>query len=249
MRQIVLDTETTGLSVKDGDRIIELACIELENRNPTGREFHHFVNPNRKISKEALAVHGISEEFVSDKPPFAEIATEFLNFIQGAELIIHNAEFDLEFLDKEIELAGINAKPIDQLCPILDTLVLARERRARGNSLDVLAGEFQVDLSRRERHGALVDAKILLEVYKAMTGGQSDMLFGEEKAGDEPSELERRDDIDLPVIYANEEELALHEQWLEWLDEQSEHGAVWRQIESPEAKEAGEGLLTGVSAE
>ena len=245
MRQIVLDTETTGLEVELGHRIIEVAAIEMDNRVPTDRRFHHFVNPGREVENKALEVHGITNEFLESKPPFSAVAREFVDFIRGADLIIHNAEFDVGFLNHELKVAGEYSEPVEQLCnEIIDTIRIARELRpGRRNSLDALATEYGIDLSVRSKHGALVDAEILMKVYKAMTGGQTSMNFGD---GDGHLPLSakgidhsvRFDGANLPVLRANDEELKLHEQWLDHLDSRCEGGSVWRRAQHSAAMDA-----------
>jgi DNA polymerase-3 subunit epsilon len=179
MRQIVLDTETTGLEVGKGHRIIEIGCIELAERRPTGRTFHRYLNPERVIDDGALAVHGISAEFLADKPRFAEIAGELIEFIAGAELIIHNAEFDVGFLDAEFAAADPLLGRVAQHAAVLDTLALAREKYpGQKNNLDALCKRLNIDNRGRNLHGALLDAQLLTDVYLAMTGGQGDLGFG-----------------------------------------------------------------------
>jgi DNA polymerase III subunit epsilon len=178
MRQVVLDTETTGLEVERGHRIIEIGCVELVNRRPTGRVFHHYLNPGREIDAGAAAVHGITAEKLADKPRFADIAHELLAFLEGAELVIHNAVFDVSFLEQELLLlsraTGTEARRLRDACRVLDTLALARDMHpGQRNSLDALCKRYSVDNSHREYHGALLDARILADVYLAMTGGQS----------------------------------------------------------------------------
>lgn len=178
MRQIVLDTETTGLEPDLGHRIIEIGCVELVNRRPTGRTFHHYLNPEREIEQGALEVHGITAEFLRDKPRFADIADELMDFISGAELVIHNAAFDVAFLDAELRRHAANVpafagRLVSAECRILDTLALARDMHpGQRNSLDALCKRYGIDNSHRELHGALLDARILADVYLAMTGGQ-----------------------------------------------------------------------------
>lgn len=174
MRQIVLDTETTGIDPKQGHRIIEIGCVELVNRKPTGETFHVYINPEREIEQEAIDVHGITNEYLIDKPKFKEIASDFINFITGAELIIHNAPFDVGFMDHEFALARQNLPKTNDICTVLDTLVMARRMRpGQKNNLDALCKYYNVDNSRRTYHGALLDSEILAEVYLYMTGGQT----------------------------------------------------------------------------
>ncbi len=237
MRQIVLDTETTGLDVDEGHRIVEVAGIELFHRVETGKEFHQFVNPGREIEDEALHVHGITAEFLESKQPFSAIAEEFLDFIKGADLIIHNASFDVTHLNNELKIAFGELVLVENHCnSIIDTLQLARSLRpGRRASLDALATNYGVDLSVREKHGAMIDARILLTVWKEMTGGQTAMNFGEGGiAGldtDTEESFARFDGMQLPVLHATPEELKLHENWLEYLDEQSEDGCLWLKLE------------------
>ena len=172
VRQIVLDTETTGLEVTDGHRVIEIGCIELVHRRPTGRDWHRYLKPGREVEPGALAVHGITNEFLATQPGFAEVAEEFLAFIDGAELVIHNAEFDVGFLDAELAAAGI-APPIAERCRVFDTLAMARRMHpGQRNNLDALCKRYNVDNSTRDLHGALLDARILADVYLAMSGGR-----------------------------------------------------------------------------
>ncbi len=174
-RQIVLDTETTGLALED--RIIEVAGVELINRKITGQHFHQYVCPQRQIDQEAVRIHGITEDFLADKPPFSEIIHSFLNFIQGAQLIIHNAPFDLRFLKYEFELTGLAFKEVETYGSVVDTLVLAKKKHpGQQNSLDALCKRYGIDRSSRQFHGALLDANLLTHVYLAMTGGQTSLL-------------------------------------------------------------------------
>jgi len=176
-RIVVLDTETTGLSTREGHRIIEIGCVELINRRLTGRRFHAYVNPERKIDDGAIAVHGISNEFLDDKPLFKQISTEFIAFIENAELVIHNAPFDVGFINNEFSLLGNNTKTIAEFCLVFDTLVYARKKHpGQRNSLDALCKRYGIDNSHRELHGALLDAEILAEVFLLMTGGQSSLI-------------------------------------------------------------------------
>lgn len=180
-RQIVLDTETTGLEWQAGNRVIEIGCVELVQRRLSGKVFHRYLNPDRASEPRALEVHGLTEEFLADKPRFADIADEFLAFIDGAELIIHNVRFDVGFLDYELSLLGGNPVGIRERCPVLDTMTLAKERfPGQKVGLDVLCRRLGVDNSRRNLHGALLDAQLLADVYLQMTGGQGDLGFSEQ---------------------------------------------------------------------
>jgi DNA polymerase-3 subunit epsilon len=175
-RQVVLDTETTGLEVSEGNRLIEIGAVELVERRITGRQFHYYLNPQRSIEEGALEVHGITEEFLQDKPLFADVAAEFLDFIRGAELLIHNAAFDIGFLDAELAMLAEPPGQVSDFAACLDTLALAREQHpGQRNSLDALCKRYEIDNSNRSLHGALLDAQLLAEVYLAMTGGQSDL--------------------------------------------------------------------------
>jgi len=178
MKQIVLDTETTGLEPKHGHRIIEIGCVEIINRRNTDQHFHQYLNPDREIDDGAFDVHGISNEFLSDKPRFADIAQEFIDFIRDSELIIHNAPFDVGFLNAELEKLGKKWGKVEDYCSVVDTLLLAREKHpGQKNNLDALCKRYEIDNSQRDLHGALLDAQILLDVYLKMTGGQSAMSF------------------------------------------------------------------------
>ncbi len=181
MRYVVLDTETTGMPVGDGHRIIEIGCIELDGRNPTGRHYHVYLQPDRASDEGAIAVHGITDDFLKDKPRFKDIADEFFEFIQGSELVIHNAPFDIGFINNEFALLGQTERSdIAEHCGVLDTLMLARERHpGQRNNLDALCKRYGVDNSGRELHGALLDAEILAEVYLAMTGGQTNLSLSD----------------------------------------------------------------------
>jgi DNA polymerase III subunit epsilon len=234
MRQIVLDVETTGLEASAGHRIIEIGCVELLNRRPTGQKFHRFLNPEREIDAGALAVHGIELARLAQAPKFADIAAELLAFIAGAELIIHNAPFDVGFLDAEFARLS-EARTVAQVCKVLDTLALARSLHpGQRNSLDALCKRYSVDNTKRELHGALLDAGILVDVYLAMTGGQSalalDMSGGRgESARHNVATLPvRAPGIALVVPAAAPEELRLHEAMLDLIDKASGGKAVWR---------------------
>jgi len=225
----VLDTETTGLEAGKGHRIIEIGCIELSERRPTGRTFHRYLNPQRRIDDGAQAVHGISNEFLADKPRFAEIAAELLEFIAGAELVIHNAAFDVGFLDAELALADVMLGRVAQHATVLDTLALAREKYpGQKNNLDALCKRLNVDNRGRDLHGALLDAQLLTEVYLAMTGGQGDLGFAaapaEIMASGMASIVVRPP---LRVRYAGAEELAAHSAQLARLNAASKGRCVW----------------------
>ena len=237
MRQIVLDTETTGLEPEQGHRIIEIGCVEMVNRRLTGRTFQYYLNPERDIDPGAQEVHGLSAEFLSDKPKFSEVADEFLEFVADGELVIHNAPFDIGFLDAELGRLNRGAVLISDLCPVLDTLVLAREMHpGQRNSLDALCRRYQVDNSRRELHGALLDARILAEVYLSMTGGQAALSLGTEKASTATGQqVERRVDragLDLIVLKATADELEAHDAALERIEKASGEPCVWRSLDS-----------------
>ena len=233
MRQIILDTETTGLNARLGDRIIEIGCVELYSRRFTGNNWHRYINPERSRERGALAVHGISDESLRDKPKFADIAAEFLEYIRGAELIIHNAEFDVEFVN--LELARAELPPLAEHCAgVFDTLRLARELHpGKKNSLDSLCERYQVDNSHRTLHGGLLDATLLAEVYLAMTRGQDSLAIDLETplpafAG-QPGETVVRPR--LPVLAASAEELAEHQAVLERIDRDSKGRCVWKRLE------------------
>ena len=233
MRRIVLDTETTGLEPTDGHRIIELACLELSDRRATGRHFHRYVNPERAIDFAATEVHGLTVEDLADKPRFAEIADEFLDFVQGAELLIHNAAFDVAFLNAELERAG---RPrLESICSVADTLEMARDMHpGKKNSLDALCERYAVDHSRRTLHGALLDAQLLADVWVAMTRGQEtlDIVMA---ANDAPamalSEAPVR--AALVVVRASAEELAEHAARCARIERESKGRCLWMRI--PEA--------------
>jgi len=244
MRQIVLDTETTGLEPELGHRIIEIGCVELVNRRLTGRTFHRYLNPERAIDEGALAVHGITNADLQDKPRFADIAEELLAFISGAELIIHNAAFDVAFLDAELaRLPEGLPRKISSVCQVLDTLALAREMHpGQKNSLDALCKRYNVDNSHRDLHGALLDAQILAQVYLAMTGGQGALALGYAAGprGLEPGQPVRalvRPSAPLRIVKASAEELQAHEAMLEVIAKASSGKCLWRQLEAAESGE------------
>jgi DNA polymerase-3 subunit epsilon len=232
VRQIVLDTETTGLEVRQGHRLIEIACVEMIERRVSGRQFQTYLNPDRAIDEGARAVTGIEDEFLLDKPRFGEVVDEFLAFIDGAELIIHNASFDIGFLDAELARLDTGMGRIADRCSVLDTLVMAREQYpGQRNSLDALCKRLGVDNSRRDLHGGLIDAQLLADVYLAMTSGQVAFDLGFEER------VVVHDHVIAPVILqlrprvllAAADELTLHEQRLDMLDKSSGSSSLWRQ--------------------
>lgn len=233
MRQIVLDTETTGLEPEQGHRIIEIGCVELMNRRPTGRHFHKYVNPEREIEEGALAVHGISRSDLEGKPRFAQIAEELLAFISGTELIIHNAAFDVAFLDSEFARLEGEQRRIAALCQVLDTLALARSMHpGQRNNLDALCKRYNIDNSRRELHGALLDARILADVYLAMTGGQGALALaesGSSRSTDSSGSVRAliRPSIPLVVVSPNEAEMQAHEAMLAIIGKASGGKCLW----------------------
>ncbi len=227
-RQIILDTETTGLDPRLGHRIIEVAGVELVNRRLTGRHFHRYLNPGRDSDEGALQVHGLTTEFLADKPKFGEIADEFLEYVGGAGLIIHNAPFDIGFLDSELALAG--RKPMGQYCPdVIDTLRMAKDLHpGKRNGLDALCERYQIDNSARTLHGALLDAELLAEVYLAMTRGQESLIIESETARAQIQAAGfERGALKLAVLRATPEELAAHEAQLDDIDKAG-GGALWR---------------------
>ncbi|WP_094161060.1 DNA polymerase III subunit epsilon [Thiomonas delicata] len=228
-RQIILDTETTGLNPAAGDRIIEVAAVELVKRRPTGAHFQRYVNPQRPSHPDALRVHGLTEEFLSDKPLFGQIVGDLLEFVRDAEVIIHNAAFDIAFLDAELDRLGL--PPFSGHCAgITDSLALARAQfPGKFNSLDALCKRFGVDNTRRTLHGALLDAELLAEVYVWLTRGQDSLVIdlddAERELDAQPMDLSG---LDLPVLAANAQELAAHDAILSALDKACSKGAVWR---------------------
>lgn len=237
MRQIILDTETTGLEPEQGHRVIEIGCVELVHRRPTGRHFHRYLNPEREVDEGAVQVHGLTSEFLADKPRFAEVVDELLEFIDDAELVIHNAEFDVGFLNHELRRSAHAITDLRERCAVLDTLTLARQLHpGQRNSLDALCKRYAVDNSQRELHGALLDAQILAEVYLAMTGGQAALLLGEDPAGlvsgGEPAVRFERGDLRLVVSEPSADELAAHEAMLEFLEKQGGVAPLWRTLQA-----------------
>jgi DNA polymerase-3 subunit epsilon len=236
MRQVVLDTETTGLDVSNGHRIIEIGCVEMINRRRTQRTFHKYVQPDRDIDEGAEEVHGISRESLKNEPRFPEIAEEFVQFISGAELIIHNSAFDVGFLNHEFHLAGLTTTDVEDCCQVIDTLAMARRiHPGQRNSLDALCKRYSVDNSRRDLHGALLDAQLLAEVYLAMTGGQGALSLDQDMSGAKPKDrrIERVDGdvLNLKVVHATRQEIEAHERQLSLIDEASEDGVVWKKLD------------------
>jgi DNA polymerase III subunit epsilon len=235
MRQVVLDTETTGLEVEQQHRIIEIGCVEVLNRRISGRSFHRYLNPERDIDEGALEVHGLTREQLSKEPRFADIRAEFLEFVRGAELIIHNAAFDVAFVNSELARLGDGTPPLAELCAVLDSLALARQMHpGQRNSLDALCKRYSVDNSRRDYHGALLDARLLAEVYLAMTGGQAALVLSSEVApvrifthADAGRSLEG---VRIAVVQASEDEMAAHARLLALLDKASAGKTVWRAV-------------------
>ncbi len=236
MRQIVLDTETTGIDPNDGHRIIEIGCVELLDRKLTGRHFHYYINPQREVEAGAIEVHGITNEMLADKPLFAAVAEEFLDFVRGAELVIHNAPFDIGFLDMELALLPGKQPRLRDICGVIDTLVMARQKHpGQRNSLDALCQRYYVDNSQRDLHGALLDAEILADVYLIMTGGQTNLaLAGEENdsEGGAGTGIRRVDDNRpaLKVVRASEAELAAHQEQLQIIDKASGGNCLWLNV-------------------
>jgi len=236
MRQIILDTETTGLEVKQNHRIIEIGCIELQNRRRTQHTFHQYLNPEREIDDGAFEVHGLSLEFLRDKPCFRDIVAEFIDFIRDAELIIHNAPFDVGFIDNELRLLGDTWGNLGDYCKIVDTLTMAREKHpGQKNNLDALCLRYAVDNSQREQHGALLDAHILADVYLAMTGGQTALSLdhnAELTANVQASKLDPQR-ARLKVESVSQEELSAHLSRLREIDDKSDGQCVWRSLDLP----------------
>lgn len=232
MRQVVLDTETTGLDPKQGHRIIEVAAIELDGRKVSGRTFHRYINPEREIDEGAAAVHGLTLDRLQDEPRFAEIAPAFLEFIADAELIIHNAPFDMGFLNAELALAGL--PKLEN--PVLDTLKVAKDLHpGKKNNLNALCDRYQIDNSHRTLHGALLDTELLAEVYLGMTRGQESLLGGDTESTETTQNVTRTERIsaEVRVLLASEEELAQHETQLADIDKSSKGACIWRQLEIP----------------
>ncbi len=241
MRQIILDTETTGLEPAEGHRIIEIGCVEMINRRLTGNNFHRYLQPDREIDNAAIEVHGITNEFLADKPRFSDVVQEFLDFVNGAELIIHNAAFDVGFINHELQKVNPALGKIENYCGVLDTLLMARKMHpGQRNSLDALCKRYEIDNSHRELHGALLDAEILGDVYLAMTGGQTALILGGE--GDDNmvtgAAIRRfgQDKPRLKVLRATDTELQAHESRLSSLNKASGGNCLW--LKEPAAPES-----------
>ncbi|GHD45580.1 DNA polymerase-3 subunit epsilon [Marinobacter persicus] len=236
MRQIVLDTETTGIDPNDGHRIIEIGCVEVVERELTGRNYHVYINPEREVEAEAISVHGITNEFLADKPKFSEVADEFFEFIKGAELVIHNAAFDVGFMDAEFARLKPVRKTADH-CGIVDSLAIARAKHpGQKNSLDALCKRYGVDNSNRELHGALLDAEILADVYLLMTGGQTALSLdadGGEAGGAGRIRRASSDRPALAVVRASEEEDSAHREFMDMMAKQAGE-TVWARLENGE---------------
>ncbi len=237
MRQIILDTETTGLETREGHRIIEIGCVELLNRRLTGNHYHQYLQPERASDESAIEVHGITDEFLADKPLFASVAAEFLDFIKGAELIIHNAPFDIGFINYELSLLGPQWGKVLDHCTVLDTLDMARKMHpGQRNSLDALCKRYDIDNASRTLHGALLDSEILADVYLAMTGGQTLLLLDAEQddAGNRQEVIRplSQDRPPLRVISASADELVSHESYMNLVDTSAGGQSLWRMLES-----------------
>jgi DNA polymerase-3 subunit epsilon len=227
MRQVVLDTETTGLDHRQGHRIIEIGALEMDDRQLTGRQFHVYINPEREIDQGAMEVHGITEEFLRDKPRFAEISDDLMSFVDGAELVIHNASFDVGFIDNELLITGHEHSSVTDVASVLDTLELAKDLHpGQRNNLDALCKRYDVDNSSRTLHGALLDAEILADVFLAMTGGQVDLGLSLETTVSDDEEEDGHIAAPRPALFvlkASEDELAQHEARLNDIEKQSGH--------------------------
>lgn len=246
-RLVVLDTETTGMPVTDGHRIVEIGCVEVVGRRLTGRHYHVYLQPDREVDEGAIAVHGITNEFLADKPRFRDVADEFFEFVKGAQLIIHNAAFDIGFINNEFALLGQQDRSeLSDHCSVLDTLLMARERHpGQRNSLDALCKRYGVDNSGRDLHGALLDAEILADVYLTMTGGQTNLSLAGEGEGNDggrrqatPIRRLAADRPATPVLRASAEELAAHAVRMKAIEKAAGAPALWVQLEQPAEQDA-----------
>ncbi len=239
MRQVVLDTETTGLDPEQGHRIIEIGCVEIQNRRLTGNHFQCYLNPDREIDEAAIEVHGITTEFLADKPRFEQMETEFIEFVSGAELVIHNAPFDVGFINSELGKTGSALSKIEEICSVQDSLLLARAKHpGQRNNLDALCKRYDVDNTQRQLHGALLDAEILADVYLLMTSGQSSLSLKQEQSAQQKSragtrKLDESVRQSLRVVQANSEELEEHRKRLQEIDEKADRGCLWLSLENP----------------
>lgn len=236
-RQIVLDTETTGIEPKEGHNIIEIGCVEMVKRKLTGNNYHQYVKPDREVEAEAISVHGITNEYLADKPKFREVMLEFIEYIRGAELVIHNAPFDVGFINAEFQRNGIKER-VEDICTVVDTLALARKKHpGQKNNLDALCRRYGIDNSHRELHGALLDSEILADVYLLMTGGQTALLLdssgdqGSDRADGEAGEIRRvADGLELAVLKADPDEESAHQHFVALLDKKCGGVSVWSQL-------------------
>jgi len=240
MRQIILDTETTGIEPKAGHRIIEIGCVEMINRRLTGNNYHQYIQPEREVPQEAIEIHGITNEFLADKPLFAAIADDFLAFIKGAELIIHNAAFDIGFINHEFKQLDSRFTDIRDYCSVVDTLAMARKKHpGQKNNLNALCKRYFIDNSKRELHGALLDSEILADVYLIMTGGQSKLLLDssvDDDGGSNSENVIHRLDthrVKLRIVRSTEDELKAHEDQLAIMDKKSGGNVVWLRPPDP----------------
>lgn len=231
MRQIVLDTETTGLETQQNHRIIEIGCVEMVDRRLTGNNFHQYLQPDRQIDAGAISVHGITNEFLEDKPRFADIVEDLISYLQGAELVIHNAPFDVGFLNHELKLLQQRKPLLEEFSTVVDTLVMARKKHpGKRNSLDALCDRYAIDNSRRDKHGALLDAEILSEVYLVMTGGQESLQLDGNASGAADRLQRRRVHLErgLVLMQVDEEDMQAHEEYLGRLQEQTDGHCMWK---------------------
>ena len=230
MRQIILDTETTGLEIQQDHRIIEIGCVEMVDRRLTGNNFHQYLQPDRKIDSGAISVHGITNEFLEEKPRFADIVEDLISYLRGAELVIHNAPFDVGFLNHELKRLQQHKPLIEEISSVVDTLVMARKKHpGKRNSLDALCDRYAIDNSRRDKHGALLDAEILSEVYLVMTGGQENLLLDGEDSDATDRNHRRRVNFEgeLVLMSVDADDLQAHEKYLSRLQQQTDGHCVW----------------------
>lgn len=235
MRQVVLDTETTGLDSAQGHRVIEIGCVEIDNRKRTGKHFQCYLNPDREVDAGAMEVHGLTSHFLADKPRFHQVESAFLEFVKGAELIIHNAPFDIGFLDRELQGTNTEALNMASFCDVMDSLLLARKKHpGQRNSLNALCKRYAIDNTHRQLHGALLDAEILADVYLVMTSGQSSLLLNEQETVDfrRRRQAKKRDTgrEQITVVKAQKDELEAHQKRLQEIAESSEDGCLWLQL-------------------